>query len=173
MSIMIPTWVDGTLTPIEKLSAHERGLKHKAVSVFINRGTETLIQRRALGKYHTGGLWANACCTHPMWNEDPAACAPRRLTEELGIADLPLKQVHHTEYRADVGNGLVEHEVVDIFVGEASAALPLAPNPAEVMDTAWVEIDELIADLAARPDRYTPWLHIYLTQHRDALFPPR
>jgi isopentenyl-diphosphate delta-isomerase len=171
MTIMIPTWVDGSLTPVEKLSAHQRGLKHKAVSVFINRGEQTLIQRRALGKYHTGGLWANACCTHPEWEEAPAACAERRVREELGVTGIPLTFAHHTEYRADVGNGLIEHEVVDIFVGKAPIDLTLALNPAEVMDAEWVNIDDLIADISERPARYTPWLHIYLNQHRGALFP--
>lgn len=171
MAIMIPTWVNGTLTPVEKLSAHQQGLRHKAVSVFINRGGQTLIQRRALSKYHTGGLWANACCTHPEWEEAPAACATRRVREELGITDLPLTFAHHTEYRAEVGNGLIEHEVVDIFTGTAPENLHLALNPAEVMETAWIGIDDLITDIAARPDRYTPWLHIYLTEHRSVLFP--
>ncbi len=69
MTIMIPAWVNGTLQPVEKLEAHERGLKHKAVSVFVTRGDDVLIQRRALGKYHTPGLWANTCCTHPNWDE--------------------------------------------------------------------------------------------------------
>ena len=66
MKIMIPAWVDGVLTPVEKLEVHQRGLRHKAISVFILRGTEVLLQRRALEKYHTPGLWANACCTHPV-----------------------------------------------------------------------------------------------------------
>lgn len=171
MTIMIPTWVDGVLTPVEKLSAHERGLKHKAVSIFINRGTQTLIQRRALGKYHTGGLWANACCTHPEWEEASLGCAVRRLQEELGVSGVPLTFRHHTEYRADVGNGLIEHEVVDIFVGQAPDDMEVALNPAEAMDARWVDIDDLVADMSTHPTLYTPWLHIYLTEHRSALFP--
>ena len=67
MGIMIPAWIDGELAPVDKLEAHERGLKHKAVSVFVVRGMDILIQRRAMGKYHTPGLWANTCCTHPDW----------------------------------------------------------------------------------------------------------
>ena len=76
---MVPAWVNGVLTPVEKLEVHERGLKHKAVSVFVLDGENVLIQRRALEKYHTPGLWANTCCTHPLWNEKPAECAVRRL----------------------------------------------------------------------------------------------
>ena len=82
----IPAWVDGRLVPVDKLEVHRRGLRHPAVSVFLLDGERTLIQRRALGKYHTPGLWANACCTHPRWGEEPAACALRRLREELGVA---------------------------------------------------------------------------------------
>ena len=85
MAIMIPTWVNGTLQPFEKLAAHQQGLRHKAVSVFVVDGADILIQRRALCKYHTPGLWANTCCTHPEWDEDPVTCAIRRLDEELGI----------------------------------------------------------------------------------------
>ena len=85
MTQTIPAWVDGRLTPVDKLEVHRRGLRHPAVSVFVLDGERTLIQRRALGKYHTPGLWANACCTHPRLGEEPAACALRRLREELGI----------------------------------------------------------------------------------------
>ncbi|MEM9778369.1 MAG: NUDIX domain-containing protein, partial [Pseudomonadota bacterium] len=83
MTQMIPAWVEGELTPVGKLEAHERGLRHPAVSVFVMDGDRILLQQRALSKYHTPGLWANTCCTHPHWGEDPADCANRRLTEEL------------------------------------------------------------------------------------------
>ena len=103
MRQMIPAWVEGTLTPVEKLEVHQRGLRHKAVSVFVVRNQEILIQRRALGKYHTPGLWANTCCTHPMWDEDSTACAQRRLRDELGIVALSPEFRGQLEYRADVG----------------------------------------------------------------------
>ena len=73
--IMIPAWVDGTLTPVEKIETHVRGLRHKAVSVFIVQGGDILLQQRAMDKYHTPGLWANTCCTHPHWGEAAADCA--------------------------------------------------------------------------------------------------
>lgn len=111
MGIMIPAWVDGELTPVDKLEAHEKGLKHKAVSVFVVRGTEILLQRRAMGKYHTPGLWANTCCTHPDWDESSSTCAVRRLREELGITGLYPEYRHRLEYHADVGNNMVENEV--------------------------------------------------------------
>jgi isopentenyl-diphosphate delta-isomerase len=166
----VPAWVNGTLTPVEKLEAHQRGLRHMAVSVFVLSGPQVLIQRRALGKYHTPGLWANTCCTHPRWNEDPQDCATRRLTEELGITGLALHGVGQVEYRAEVGRGLIEHEVVDIFVAEAETSLPLRPNPDEVCDTAWVRLEHLEAETRRNPDKYTPWLRIYLAEHQAAIF---
>ena len=75
MKDLVPAWVNGELKPVNKLEVHKRALKHKAISVFIVSGTETLIQQRALTKYHTPGLWTNACCTHPYWEELPENCA--------------------------------------------------------------------------------------------------
>ena len=126
---MIPAWVDGRLQPVGKLEVHVKGLRHKAVSVFVLEGRRVLVQQRALAKYHTPGLWANTCCTHPRWDEDPAACAVRRLREELGIEGLFPAFADRVEYRADVGGGLVEHELVDIFVAEAPPGLRVAPRP--------------------------------------------
>ena len=166
----IAAWIDGRLQPVEKLAVHRRGLRHPAVSVFVMDGARTLIQRRALGKYHTPGLWANACCTHPHWGETPAACAARRLREELGIAGLALVPRGLVAYRAEVGGGMVEHEEVEIFVAEAGPTLALSPDPAEVMDTRWVDLAALRDEIAAAPDRFTPWLRIYLANHAERIF---
>lgn len=170
MTIMIPAWVDGILQPVEKLEVHTRGLRHQAVSVFVLQGDQTLIQRRALGKYHTPGLWANTCCTHPDWNEDAGACAIRRLKEELGITNVIPVHSGRVEYRADVGGGMVEHEVVEIFRAEATPQMTLKPNPDEVMDTRWVSRTELKNEVATNPDRFTPWLRIYLEEHAELFF---
>lgn len=170
MNVMIPTWIGGDLVAVEKLEAHQRGLRHKAVSVFVMHGDEVLIQRRALGKYHTPGLWANTCCTHPNWGEDPMACAIRRLDEELGITGLTLDHRDRVEYRADVGDGLVEHELVDIFMARVPERIALAPNPDEVLDTDWVTRADLEARIRATPDVFTPWLRIYLDKHAGQIF---
>lgn len=170
MTIHIPAWVDGDLTPIEKLEVHERGLRHKAVSVFVMAGDQLLIQRRALTKYHTPGLWANTCCTHPEWDEDPQACAVRRLREELGIEGLVPTYRDQIEYRADVGDGLIEHELVDVYLAESDRGLKLAPNPAEVMETRWISLAELDQGLKSQPEAYTPWLQIYMAQHSRQIF---
>ncbi|MEM7643711.1 MAG: isopentenyl-diphosphate Delta-isomerase [Pseudomonadota bacterium] len=170
MATMIPAWVNGALTPVEKLDAHVRGLRHKAVSVFVMRGSKLLIQQRAASKYHTPGLWANTCCTHPAWGESGAACAQRRLREELGITGLTLEARPGIEYRADVGDGLVEHEVVEVFLAEATEKMPLAPNPEEVQATRWVDLYDLAAQTRRHSEEFTPWLQIYLQDHLDRIF---
>jgi isopentenyl-diphosphate Delta-isomerase len=167
---LIPAWVDGKLTPVEKLEVHQRGLRHKAVSVFVMARDKVLIQRRALTKYHTPGLWANTCCTHPLWDETSADCAVRRLREELGITGLYPSFRDQVEYRAAVGGGLTEHEVVDIFIADAALALKVAPNPAEVAEVRWIDLYDLAAEVQRWPERFTPWLRIYLDEHKDRIF---
>ncbi|MGB0798530.1 MAG: isopentenyl-diphosphate Delta-isomerase [Planktomarina sp.] len=168
--ILIPAWVDGTLTPVEKLETHLRGLRHQAVSVFVMLGDMTLLQRRDLGKYHTPGLWANTCCTHPEWGEAAHDCALRRLDQELGINGLNPIYRDTVEYRADVGGGMIEHEVVDIFVADAEPGLVIKPNPQEVMDVRWISVDDLKSEVASKPEIFTPWLKIYLDQHSSTIF---
>ena len=170
MTDMIPAWVEGKLTPVEKLEVHRRGLRHKAVSVFVMSGDKVLIQRRALSKYHTPGLWANTCCTHPLWNEAAIDCAVRRLSEELGITGLYPSFRDQVEYRAAVGGGLVEHEVVDIFIADAPATLKVTPDPAEVAEIRWIDLYDLAAEVQRWPERFTPWLRIYLDEHKDRIF---
>ncbi|MDF3349938.1 isopentenyl-diphosphate Delta-isomerase [Sulfitobacter sp. KE34] len=169
MEIMVPAWVDGTLQPVEKLAAHERGLRHMAVSVFVISDGKLLMQQRALGKYHTPGLWANTCCTHPHWDEPPEDCAARRLDEELGITGLALQHRGRVEYRADVGGGLIEHEVVEVYLAHAAPDLTITENPDEVMATRWITLGDLHADLAQHPDAYTPWLRIYMAEHEGLI----
>lgn len=169
MPDLIPAWINGTLTPTDKLEVHRRGLRHKAVSVFVLSGDHILLQQRALAKYHTPGLWANTCCTHPHWDEAPLTCAHRRLSEELGLTNLPLTPAGQVEYRAEVGGGLIEHELVEIFTALAPLTLAITPNPAEVMATAWVPLPKLLQDTQTTPEIFTPWLRIYLHDHPHIL----
>jgi isopentenyl-diphosphate delta-isomerase len=153
---------DGSLYRIEKMEAHRQGALHLAISVFIFDGEEMLVQRRAESKYHCGGMWANACCSHPHWEESAEDAAARRIGEELGCA-LPLRRMGETTYRADVGGGLWEHERVTMFRGDvARDALTLDLNPDEVSAVRWASVDALRAEMASDPDSIAPWFRIYL-----------
>lgn len=172
MSMPIPAWVNDTLQPVDKMEVHRRGLRHPAVSVFVLNEGRVLIQRRALEKYHTPGLWANTCCTHPLWDEPPLDCAIRRLDEELGINGLmPIKR-DRVEYRADVGGGMFEHERVDIFTAEAPHDLSISLNPTEVERVRWVGFHDLVQEVIEDAALFTPWLRIYLDQHSETIFGP-
>jgi len=153
----------GTLFPIGKMDAHRTGALHLAVSVFVFRGAKMLLQRRAKTKYHCGDQWANTCCTHPHWGETLHAAATRRIVEELG-ASFVLSPRNRIIYRTSVGNGLVEHEDVRIFRGEANSELRLKTNPAEVSATRWATVDEIRAEMRRNPRNFAPWLRIYLAR---------
>ena len=172
MTALIPAWVNGQLEPVEKLKVHQIGLRHKAVSVFVLDGPKVLLQKRAAEKYHTPGLWANTCCTHPDWNEVPVDCATRRLREEMGITGLQPRFSTTLEYRADVGNGLIEHEVVDVFCADALADMTIEPNPAEVSDYRWIHLEDLMREVRLQVGAYTPWLRIYMRDHAPKILGP-
>lgn len=143
---------------MEKMEAHEKGLLHRAFSVFIfNEAGEMLLQRRALSKYHSGGLWTNACCSHPQPGESAAEAATRRLREELGFT-LPVEKVFDFVYRAEFDNGLTEHEFDHVFVGHYNGSLQ--PNEEEVMDYRYQDMNALRASLLAEPAAYTAWFHL-------------
>jgi isopentenyl-diphosphate delta-isomerase len=163
---------DGSLFPIGKMEAHRRGQRHLAVSVFVFAGDELLIQRRAAGKYHCGGLWANTCCTHPHWGEREADCAHRRLLEEVGLS-VELRPCGIVDYRADVGNGLVENERVHVFRGDVATPFPvLAFNRDEVQDVAWIGSAELRRQVDDAPALFTPWIRIYLDRWAELALQP-
>ena len=152
---------DGTLFPMEKMRVHEQAQFHLAISVFVFDRGDLLIQKRARSKYHCGGLWANTCCSHPNWTETLAACASRRLGEELGFT-LPLAEQCVVEYSADVGNGLHEHERVSFFTAQARREdLRIFPNPEEVETTRWISPAQLAREITADPEAFTPWFRIY------------
>ncbi|MDB5297543.1 MAG: isopentenyl-diphosphate delta-isomerase, type 1 [Phycisphaerales bacterium] len=154
-----------------KLPPHEEGGRlHRAFSVFLfDRGGRMLLQRRAAGKYHFAGRWTNACCSHPRRDQPVAAAAAARLRFEMGI-EAPIVPLLTFTYRAhDPASGLTEHEFDHVFAGAFDGAP--APNPAEVSDWRWADPPALRADVAARPDRYTPWFRIVLDRvlrHRGA-----
>lgn len=171
MPIMIPTFANGIFRPFEELSAHRLGLKHKAVSVFIMSGDKVLLQQRTNDKFHaTSGLWSNTCCAHPVWEEEPAHCAVRKLDEELGITGLYPQFRGTVEFSADLGNGIHDHELVDVFVGDARLDLEVSPDPSVVEATKWMDYFLLVAEVQENPHLYTPWLHSYLTNFGNMIF---
>lgn len=144
----------------EKIKAHQAGKLHRAFSVFIfNAKGQMLIQKRAKAKYHSGGLWSNACCSHPNPGESTEAAAHRRLKEELGF-DCPLMELYHFVYRANLDNGLSEHEYDHVLVGTSD--IDPKADPAEVEDWKWIDRISLREDMKHNPSNYTYWLRASL-----------
>lgn len=159
---------DRPLGIMEKLAAHREGRLHRALSVVLRSpGGRLLMQRRAAGKYHSGGVWTNTCCSHPRPGEDVADAARRRLREEMGIEAAALERLFTTIYRADVGGGLVEYEYVHVFGGVWDGAC--APVPEEVEDCAWMDAAALRDDIVARPERYSVWFRQYAERFWDRM----
>lgn len=145
---------------MEKMEAHQKGLLHRAFSVFIfNSKNELLLQQRAFDKYHSGGLWTNTCCSHPRIGESNLDGANRRLMEEMGM-QADLKWVFDFTYRAEFESGLVEHELDHVFFGQ-SDLLPVI-NRNEVETFKYVNLEALKDELQLNPQDYTPWLKICL-----------
>ncbi len=145
-----------------KLSAHVDGTLHRAFSVFVfDDAGDMLLQRRAAAKYHSAGLWSNTCCGHPSPGELTEAAAHRRLDEEMGF-DCPLRSAFRFTYRAELENGLFEHEVDHVLVGRFAGS-PV-PNPEEVAEWRWAAFDYVSADRLASPARYSVWFKIALEQ---------
>lgn len=147
---------------VDKLEAHRRGLLHRAFSVFLFRridGTlETLLQQRQFDKYHSGGLWANACCSHPLPEEPLKDAAHRRLKEELGLS-CQLHSAGAFIYKAEVGGQLTEHEFDHIWIGELDTdANAIHFNPDEADAVRWMNVEQLKAEVNIQPERYVVWL---------------
>jgi isopentenyl-diphosphate delta-isomerase len=153
---------DETIGTMEKMEAHEKALLHRAFSVFIfNENGDMLIHRRADEKYHSGGLWTNACCSHPRVGETTEEAAHRRLMEEMGF-DSSIQEQFTFTYRAELDHGLTEHEFDHVFFGTFNGN-PL-PNPKEVSDWKYISMEELMANVARHPACYTEWFKIALTE---------
>lgn len=151
---------DRALGTAEKLAAHQQGLLHRAFSIFIVNGKgELLLQQRAMGKYHSGGLWTNTCCSHPAPGEDTEAAAHRRLQEEMGF-DAALKPVFVLRYQAEVGNDLVENEYDHVYAGSYEGEV--TTNPEEAMDWKWIGSEKLKQWVAERPEDFTKWFLLAL-----------
>lgn len=149
----------------EKMEVHRKGKLHRAFSIIIfNSKGEMLIQQRAKTKYHSGGLWANACCSHPLKGENTEKAAHRRLKEEMGF-DCRLKEVTSFIYKVEFDNGLTENEFDHIFVGFYNGGIK--PNRNEVDDFRFSDTDELKKDIKLHPEKYTPWFRIIIEKNID------
>jgi isopentenyl-diphosphate Delta-isomerase len=142
----------------EKMAVHLKGLLHRCFSIFIfNDKGEVLLQKRAASKYHSGGLWTNTCCGHPLDGEALDAAAHRRLFEEMGF-DCALREVFSFIYKADLDHGLKEHEFDHVFVGTHTGAVN--PNPEEADGFRWASMSVVSEEIAKAPEAYTVWSKI-------------
>lgn len=149
---------DEPLGLMPKLEAHQKGVLHRAFSVFIfNQKGDLMLQQRAFDKYHSPGLWTNTCCSHQRDGETNLEAGSRRLQEEMGF-NVALKELFSFIYKAPFDNGLIEHELDHVLIGYTNTN-PLI-NPEEVADWKWMPMHEIVIDLKAHPTRYTVWFQI-------------
>jgi len=152
---------DNELGTMPKLEAHITGALHRAFSLFIfNSKQQMLIQQRALTKYHSGGLWANSCCSHPLPNEPLSQAIHRRLNEELGM-QCDMQPIGTILYNEKVTDDLIEHEFDHLFLGFSDKTPQCHPD--EVMDHRWISLNELYHDVEKHPENYSAWFcHILM-----------
>jgi isopentenyl-diphosphate delta-isomerase type 1 len=151
---------DQAIGVADKLEAHQQGWLHRAFSVFVtrqqNQQLEILMQQRQINKYHGGGLWTNTCCSHPQPEESVINAAERRLQEELGFT-VPLTEIGVFTYRAEFSNGLIEHEVDHVLIGEFNNNLEIKPNVNEVMSYRWLTLADAAHEYRLNSAAFTPW----------------
>jgi len=164
---------DNIIGSEDKLLAHQKGLLHRAFSIFIARKREgeiqILLQQRALSKYHCGGLWSNSCCSHPQPHEALKNSALARLNEELGFTLEDITWVDSHTYRAELANQLIEHELDHLFVAWASPDVSQF-NRDEVEATSWLTLEQVDSLLAQEPEIFTPWFAPTFDKIRPALY---
>lgn len=143
---------------MEKMEAHLHGALHRAFSIFIFNGKgEMLLQQRAASKYHSAGLWTNACCSHPRPGEATAEAAHRRLNEELGFVTTLTKAFSFT-YTSTFDNGLTENEFDHVYIGTFDGKI--SPHVSEVQDYCFKKMDDILSSLQTHPKKYTYWFHL-------------
>jgi len=149
---------DEAIGSMEKMKAHSTGSLHRAFSVFIfNNKGEMLIHQRAIRKYHSGGLWTNACCSHPMPGEDITDAAHRRLSEEMGF-DTDIKKAFTFTYQTSFENGLIENEYDHVFTGIYEGEI--YPVETEVKDYCFTSLENIRNSIKSHPLKYTEWFKI-------------
>ncbi|CAK6494747.1 Isopentenyl-diphosphate Delta-isomerase [Pantoea sp. Nvir] len=155
IEVILVDHLDRPTGKMEKLEVHEKGLLHRAVTVYVfNSSGELLLQRRASGKYHCGGLWSNTTCGHPYPAEPTQQAAERRLLEEMGL-ELSLTPVFELSYNLPLSNGLIEHEYGHVYFA-VSDDLP-TPNPQEADDWCYRSVGDIQRAMLDEPQQFTPW----------------
>ena len=155
---------DEVLGTMEKLEAHKKGVLHRAFSVIVfNSQGELMLQKRASGKYHSGGLWTNTCCSHPRINEPTEVAARRRLLEEMGIDANPTFKYKFI-YRAELDKNLIEYEYDHVFTAVFDGTPQL--NKEEAEDWRFIPISKLREDIEHNPSSYTEWFKIIMSKYR-------
>lgn len=145
---------DNEVGHTDKADAHARGLLHRAFSVFVIHDGQMLIQKRHRDKYHSGGLWTNACCSHPRRGESLEQAVARRMQEELGF-DSEVRECFSFVYRHVFGDGVTEYEYDHVFLTDYDGAISV--NPLEADEIRWIGAEELARELVTQPERYTVW----------------
>lgn len=149
---------DHAIGLMDKMAAHDGPHLHRAFSIFIfNSKGEMLLQQRALTKYHSPGLWANTCCSHPRDGETLAVATARRLKEEMGMI-CDMHEIFSFIYQAPVGEGLTEHEFDHVWMGVSDAEPEI--DTSEVHAWKYINIIDLREDMQLHRERYTPWFVI-------------
>ncbi len=160
--VILVTPQDEPIGVMEKMEAHQKGLLHRAFSVFIfDKKGKMLLQQRAPQKYHGACLWTNACCSHPMWDEPVEDAARRRLMEEMGFTTA-LQKIFSFTYKAAVENNLIEHEYDHVFAGEYEGTIRM--NRDEVCDFAYYDLEHIRLLLEEKPELFTTWFKIAFPQ---------
>ncbi len=156
---------DEVIGLMNKMEAHEKAVLHRAFSVFIfNNKGETLLQQRATTKYHSPLLWTNACCSHPREGETYKEAALRRMPEEIGLTT-EIEEAFWFVYKADVGQGLTEHELDHVFIGYSNDEPEL--NQFEACNYKWMKVQDVKNDIANNPGLYTEWFKIIFNKYYE------
>ncbi len=153
-----------------KTEVHQAGTLHRAFSVFLfTADGRWLMQQRALHKYHSGGLWTNACCSHPQPNEESLDAAARRLRIEMGLL-CPLQHAFDFTYKAHFANGLIEHEYDQVYIGTTDIQPVI--NKEEVNNWKYITFEELHEEVTSHPENFTEWfriIYIRMNKHYQSI----
>lgn len=156
-SLILTDLYDNEIGTMSKSEAHRLGRLHRAFSVFLIDGDKMLIQKRHRDKYHSGGLWANACCSHPVHGESLKEAVPRRLSEELGIR-CDTRELFSFVYFTKYADDLFEYEYDHVFIGSYSGTCDF--DRSEIEDLQWISFDELERKMLEKPQEFASWFMI-------------